>query len=390
MAKSVGKQVGSPAETPAASTLSSDVTEAKVSDWALSTTTNVAPSGRIRGVLVGVNLVIVLLSLTVLWSAMYSSLTRPSQPTTFLGSLVSNSFLFTLVMYFDVFLLILSSVFIAVSLCGMVGALRENLAMLDYYRYLLGAIVLVNIATAIAGALLPRPARNSLKESSYKQFIEAYRHSDDFQQVVDSLQKSMHCCGFSQDSFRDWNLNEYFRCDVDNPSNQRCAVPSSCCRDRRPNASEVAEEVTVPRFCGHGVLLMSDEKAWEHVNTRSCADALLSVVTNNVVPLVGFGMLLNMFLLFMIVTTVVLQDQVKEVRAIYDAYYKALSQGQAGMEESGIRLPEKAAAAAPPDAKGACLFNWGETDKPEAGPSKGAVDAAKTRSKRSKPILPSP
>ncbi|KAH9371258.1 hypothetical protein HPB48_010003 [Haemaphysalis longicornis] len=364
MAKSVGKQVGSPAETPAASTLSSEDTEAQVSDWALSTTTNVAPSGRIRGVLVGINLVIVLLSLTVLWSAMYSSLTRPSQPTTFFGSLVSNSFLFTLVMYFDVFLLILSSVFIVVSHAA--------------------------CATAIAGALLPRPARNSLKESSYKEFIAAYRHSDDFQQVVDSLQKSMHCCGFSQDSFRDWNLNEYFRCDVDNPSNQRCAVPSSCCRYRSPNASELAEEVTVPRFCGHGVLLMSDENAWEYVNTRSCADALLSVVTDNVVALVGFGMLLNMFLLFMIVTTVVLQDQIKEVRAIYDAYYKALSQGQAGMEESGIRLPEKAAAAAPPDAKGACLFNWGETDKPEAGPSKGAVDAAKTRSKRSKPILPSP
>lgn len=385
MAKSLGKQRGSTAEATAART-QSEVTETQARVESLSVTTKVSVSGRIRGVVVGVNLVVVLLSLIVLWSSMYSFQTRPSQPTTFLGSLGSNSFLFTLVMYFDVFLIILSVLFISVATCGLVGALRENLAVLEAYQCLLAIVILVNSVAAIAGTVWPRPGRNSLKESSYKEFIQGYRHNDEFQSLIDALQKSLQCCGFSQDSFRDWSLNEYFRCDVGNPSRERCAVPHSCCRSRSPNGSQLADELTAPRFCGHGVLLMSDEKAWERVYTRSCADAALSFVTEHVVEFVGLGMLLNMFLLFMVITSVVLQDQVKVVRSIYNAYYKTLAEGQEAMERSGIKLPEKAAEGPP----GACWIKWGGRDKTNKPTEVGKADSSRKRMMRMMAVLPSP
>ncbi|KAH7951860.1 hypothetical protein HPB52_014331 [Rhipicephalus sanguineus] len=95
------------------------------------------------------------------------------------------------------------------------------------------------------------------------------------------------------------------------------------------------------RFCGHGVLLMDDQEAWRRVYTRSCADAALTYVMDNLVVFICVGMVLNMFLLFMLITSVVLQDQIHTITAVYEAYYKTLEEGQVVMQEAGIiKLPE--------------------------------------------------
>ncbi|KAK8773515.1 hypothetical protein V5799_011950 [Amblyomma americanum] len=310
-------------------------------DKGLSTTTQSHTSFRVRAVIVAVNLTIVLLALVAFWCAVYSLVVRPSQRNHLLHNVMSKSFSFTLLMHLDAFTIALSVALGTVSACGMVGALRENVFVLDVYQTLLCILIVFSSLLAIAITMGPQWVRNHIKEGAYVEFIQGYRHSDHFRHMIDTLQTSMRCCGFSSDTFRDWEKNEYFRCATDNPSNERCSVPNSCCRSR-VLAVNGSEPVLVPRFCGRGVLLMEEQEAWRYVHTRSCADAALTHVMDHVVTYVGFGMLFNVLLLSMLVTSVVLQDQIHDISAIYDAYYRAVIEGQEAMQEAGlIKLPEK-------------------------------------------------
>ncbi|XP_050034655.1 tetraspanin-33-like [Dermacentor andersoni] len=313
-------------------------------EHSLSTTTRLHSELRIRGIIVGVNLVVVLLSLVALWCATYSYLVRPSsERDDLLNSLMRKSFLFTFFMHLDVFVVVVSVSLSAVAICGLVGALRENIAVLEAYQSLLAVIILVNSITAIAAALGPQSARDHLKDSAYVEFVQGYRQSEHFQHLIDTLQRSMHCCGFSRDSFRDWDRSEYFHCAMGNPSRERCSVPFSCCRRRVLDVNDSSNlPVLARRFCGHGVLLMDDQEAWQRVYTRSCADAALTYVMDNLVTFVGAGMAFNMFLLFMLITSVVLQDQIQTISAISEAYYDTLNEGQEAMQEAGlIKFPKK-------------------------------------------------
>ncbi|XP_037518080.1 tetraspanin-33 [Rhipicephalus sanguineus] len=309
----------------------------------LSTTTRIHTELRTRGIIVGVNLVIVLLSLVALWCATYSYSVRPSSERgNLLNNVMSKSFLYTLFMHLDVFILVLSVSLTVVAAFGLVGALRENIAVLEAYQSLLALTILLNSVAAVAGMLMPQSARNHLKQAAFVEFIQGYRQTEYFQHIIDALQTSMRCCGFSEDTFHDWNLNEYFHCASGNPSRERCSVPFSCCRQRVLGVNETSDQ-SMPsgRFCGHGVLLMDDQEAWKRVYTRSCADAALTYVMDNLVVFICVVMVVNMFLLFMLVTSAVLQDQVHTITTVYEAYYKTLEQGQVVMQEAGlIKSPE--------------------------------------------------
>lgn len=49
---------------------------------------------------------------------------------------------------------------------------------------------------------------------------------------MDNLKFKLECCGTSSTSqgYRDWQLNEQFKCNQTNPFPERCGVPYSCCR----------------------------------------------------------------------------------------------------------------------------------------------------------------
>ncbi|KAK8783195.1 hypothetical protein V5799_015459 [Amblyomma americanum] len=270
-----------------------------IRDKIISTTTEEHASFRVRGVIVGVNLAIVLLALVAFWCAAFSYALRPSQLKLLLHNLMSKSPSFTLLIHLDAFTIALSVALGTVSACGMVGALRENVAVLEVYQRLLAILIMICSLLALATVMAPHSVRNHLKESAYVEFIQGYRHSDHFQYLIDALQASLRCCGFSSDTFRDWEKNEYFRCATDNPSNERCSVPNSCCRSRVLGVNG-SEPVVVSRFCGRGVLLMEEQEAWRYVYTRSCADAVLTYVMDNLVTFVGVAMLFNIFLLTML------------------------------------------------------------------------------------------
>ncbi|KAL1460285.1 hypothetical protein MTO96_027576 [Rhipicephalus appendiculatus] len=142
----------------------------------LSTTTLIHTEIRTRGVVVGVNLVIVLLSLVALWCATYSYAVRPSSERgNLLNNVMRKSFLYTLFMHLDVFILVLSVSLSVVAAFGLVGALRENVAVLEAYQSLLALTILLNSVAAVVGTLMPQSARNHLRQTAFVEFIQGYR-----------------------------------------------------------------------------------------------------------------------------------------------------------------------------------------------------------------------
>lgn len=80
-------------------------------------------------------------------------------------------------------------------------------------------------------------------------------------QLVNYVQSVLHCCGVTQESYRDWNENPYFNCSVHNPSTERCSVPSSCCRQDT--------ELIISAMCGKNVMNLVEHDAWQASRSNS-------------------------------------------------------------------------------------------------------------------------
>ncbi|XP_065303666.1 tetraspanin-33-like [Dermacentor albipictus] len=303
-------------------------------DLSLSSTIKEDISFTKRAVLVAVNLTIMLISVIVLWHALYSYAFRPSQPYTFWGSLFTKSFAFTLLLHLDVFLIIISGFLAIGSGVGLVGALRENVSLLQAYVVFIVLFVVVLITLAVLAFAYPEAARRSVMEkSSYVHFVRAYRNNPDFQHLVDSVQESLQCCGFSEDSFRDWDHNEYYRCNMSNPSVERCNVPPSCCRPTNSSKEAARNRGTM---CAKGVLLMDDPSAWKVVYTRSCADATHAYFASNSGVYGTAALLVATICLVLTVLTQDVQDEIVDLGLIYQKYYQTVAHGQAAMHKAGV------------------------------------------------------
>ncbi|KAK8775003.1 hypothetical protein V5799_010464, partial [Amblyomma americanum] len=147
-------------------------------------------------------------------------------------SLARGSILVSLVVNIDVALLVVVAFLSFVSSLGFVGALRENIGCLYCYDWMLFIMV---FTCALSFALLIVTPYLATKEE-YK------------------------CCGVTEAAYLDWNSNIYYNCSKSNPSAERCSVPPSCCRDQD---KESLETVLQRRFCGHNVLAMTEQEAWE-------------------------------------------------------------------------------------------------------------------------------
>ncbi|KAL3202614.1 hypothetical protein MRX96_053361 [Rhipicephalus microplus] len=95
---------------------------------------------RKRTALVSVNMVIMLISVTVLWYTLYSYMFRPSQPYKVWTSLITKSFVFTFLLHLDVFLMVASGFFADVKF---VSSLRENILLRQAYQVFIGSFATV-------------------------------------------------------------------------------------------------------------------------------------------------------------------------------------------------------------------------------------------------------
>ncbi|XP_075723056.1 tetraspanin-33-like isoform X5 [Rhipicephalus microplus] len=193
-------------------------------------------------------------------------------------------------------------VFIVASI-GFIGALRENIELLDLYTTLQGSFITTEAVFIVMLFFLPIIGREFVISHITTEFIVHYRDKLDYQRVrafrkrkkneIDYVQSSLHCCGMTDNSYRDWNANPYFNCSPTNPSAERCSVPPSCCRitevpdivdynsgtgaheaepvkASKSGAPESAGasadgDVYVTTLCGRGVMNLKEQDAWKVV-----------------------------------------------------------------------------------------------------------------------------
>ncbi|XP_032347482.1 tetraspanin-14 isoform X1 [Camelus ferus] len=150
-----------------------------------------------------------------------------------------------------VLVLMVGVVMFTLGFAGCVGALRENICLLNFLlqasprirqwpgggcplhsaapRKFCSAIVLIfflELAVAVLAFLFQDWVRDRFREF-FESNIRSYRDDIDLQNLIDSLQKANQCCGAYGPE--DWDLNVYFNCSGASYSREKCGVPFSCC-----------------------------------------------------------------------------------------------------------------------------------------------------------------
>ncbi len=177
-----------------------------------------------------------------------------------------------------------------VSFAGCIGALRENMCLLQFYSFCLLLFFLAEMALAAVGFLIPHKVSYFLEESLSDELIKSYRDDLDFQNLIDLVQQEFECCGISSQGFRDWSKNEYFNCTTDpndNPSVERCGVPFSCCL---LGSNTIGDPGLVNIMCGFGVQEMKESELITKVYTRGCIPAIQGYVESNLYYVGGIAL----------------------------------------------------------------------------------------------------
>ncbi|XP_065298265.1 uncharacterized protein [Dermacentor albipictus] len=237
----------------------------------------------------GCNFLLIVASLIFFFGALYAYFDQESTP----ASTSTNTWLVYVFLHLETVFMVVSLLVFLVASVGFLGALRENVALLDMYTTLHGAFITAELVFVFIVFFLPVIGREFVISHITTDLIVHYRDNPDYEREIDYVQSSLHCCGMTENAYRDWNANEYFNCSTINPSAERCSVPPSCCRKIEPPhglvfvddsgpttpliASGVAVEeeheseenvdgdVYVPTLCGRGVMSLKEEDAWKVV-----------------------------------------------------------------------------------------------------------------------------
>ncbi|KAH6921026.1 hypothetical protein HPB50_027989 [Hyalomma asiaticum] len=176
-----------------------------------------------------------------------------------------------------VFLIVVGCLIFVIAGLGCVGALRENTCFLRVYGFCLSVILAAAFFVAVLTVVWPTlsPSSISRLENVLRRAVVIYRDDPDLEELVNTLQSSLRCCGITYRGYLDWKHNAYFNCSEWNPSRERCGVPYSCCRGqgRLPNV-----------MCGYGVTdatRLSFGSVKSAVYTNGCLQALVDLIGEN-------------------------------------------------------------------------------------------------------------
>ncbi|WAR21615.1 TSN33-like protein [Mya arenaria] len=150
----------------------------------------------------------------------------------------------------------IGSIAVVVTLIGWLGALREYTSCLRLYTWMMtlffvGEIILIVFVFVFYFVPEAKQKLGLFPEKTFQDAIEKYGvvEDDDMRNLIDSMQESLECCGFSDSDtgYFDWDKNEYYKCinaTTNNP--ERCSVPHSCCKLQPGQMKNV--------LCGRGVM----------------------------------------------------------------------------------------------------------------------------------------
>ncbi|KAL1476705.1 hypothetical protein MTO96_036312 [Rhipicephalus appendiculatus] len=238
----------------------------------------------------------------------------------------NRSFLVSVMVNMDVTAFFISGAVVVASFLGFMGALRENVCFLQWYlNVLLGLEVLCTIM-AFAAFFVPFISTGSAQSLFSIDMIVSYRDNPDYARLVDTAQASFQCCGVTSERYHDWNHNIYFRCSKSNPSTERCSVPASCCRPLEGENPDLETRLK-RRFCGSGVLVVTEQEAWQKIYTRNCVDATIAYIRANTFVLIGVSMVLMAVLAVLARAATRVHDEVISLTRLYDEYYQKREAG---------------------------------------------------------------
>lgn len=136
----------------------------------------------------------------------------------------------------------------------------------------IGEVILSTVAFVFPNAFL-----QYFKEGLSKDLVMKYREDTNLQNIIDSMQTGLKCCGVSDKGYKDWSQNIYFNCSSTNPSSERCGVPYSCCRNARNFDSGLTNVM-----CGNSIQNISSVvEVNKFIYTRGCIEAFTEIFERN-------------------------------------------------------------------------------------------------------------
>lgn len=206
-----------------------------------------------------------------------------------------------------VMLMVVGFLMFIITFCGCVGSLRENICLLQTFCICLTVIFLLQLIAGILGFVFADKSRDRVTWMINNAIVH-YREDIDLQNLIDFGQREFGCCGAV--TYTDWSQNMYFNCTQDNPSNERCSVPFSCC-----NLSE-DKQVVINTMCGAGMQHLEYIEAGDHIYTNGCIDKLVNWIHSNMFLLGGVALGLAIPQLVGILLSQILINQIKDQIAL--------------------------------------------------------------------------
>ncbi|XP_042192937.1 tetraspanin-5 [Callorhinchus milii] len=160
---------------------------------------------------------------------------------------------------------------------GCIGALRENICLLKFFSVVISGILMVELAAGLLGFVFQDWLKSKV-QSFIKDNIQAYRDDIDLQNLIDTVQRYMQCCGAIDPE--DWNNNIYFNCSTTNLSRERCGVPFSCCH---PDPAQMV----VNTQCGYDIRNMKKKEQESVIFLKGCIQAFEDWIPPNIYLVAG-------------------------------------------------------------------------------------------------------
>lgn len=193
-----------------------------------------------------------------------------------------------------IIVLLLGLIIFTVSTFGVLGSLRENICLLNMYKYmLLGSLLFEVFSAFVAFAFWPEVKK--MVDGSITLAIEKYSTNVDLRNMIDLLQRQLQCCGSL--TIDDWDSNPYFTC-TQKESYKWCGVPWSCCLTKYQRN----------RQCGYG--MRKDRAKFNlatEIHTIGCMDKAFMFFQNNMGMIAGlcitftFPLIINVLLIHIFV-----------------------------------------------------------------------------------------
>jgi len=208
-------------------------------------------------------------------------------------------------------MVIVGGVVFVVSFCGCIGALRENVCLLQFFSLCLLLFFLAEMGLGAVSLLIPDKMSYFLEKNLSEELIQSYRDDLDFQNLIDLVQQEFECCGINANGYKNWADNEYFNCQ--SPSVEKCGVPFSCCL----KSNNVGDPGLVNIMCGFDVQEKSLSEVRERIYTEGCLKSIRMYVESNLYWVGGIALGVAFVQLLVIWLARTLERQIENQRALW-------------------------------------------------------------------------